>query len=206
MRCMLIISKKDKDLETIEKLKCTSIKKNYTTSYGYCKFNKDNKIKVLMALESDSIRVKLVCPTNCDHGDRTCVRQCSGRLREMTKEMLKKGSAQNVKSQLILKNSSERIANRNIDYPYDLPILHKMTQELNSWLDLDNDDFYALTKLEFILEKSIQMKKIRTRTICKRLARLKLGLRLSGIRNLNSKFSHLRNLPQLYTSMQRALS
>ena len=67
--------------------------------------------------------------------------------------MLSKESAFNVRSKLILKNSSKRIDSGNIDYPYDLPILHKMSQELHSSLDLDKNDFMCLYKLREYLKK-----------------------------------------------------
>ena len=67
-------------------------------------------------------------------------------------ELLSQKSAQVVKSELILKNPNERIQAKNIDYPYDLNVLHKMKQELNSALDLDDDDFIDILKLRKYLQ------------------------------------------------------
>ena len=65
----------------------------------------------------------------------------------LIKGKLSKSTAHVVRNNLILKNSNKRIDSGNIDYPYDLHILHKMREETNSALDLDKNDCIDLFKL-----------------------------------------------------------
>ena len=139
--CMLIVSKSSKNIVTKQKFVAAStVYKSQTVVYGYCKHNKDTKFTILLYTDAKDVRFDIYQKADCSHGNSIVVQRCSARIRDETKELLRKTTAQNVKTANVLRNSNKRIKDGNVDFPYELP---------------DSDDFADLTKLEKYL-KSIE--------------------------------------------------